>query len=387
MRILITGGAGFIGSATALQLLDRGHDVVVLDNFLDQIHGADPDKSYTWSLIKDRVAAVQADIRDREAVNVAVADTDAILHLAAETGTGQSMYTIERYVDVNVMGTAVLLEAIARRERPLRSIVVASSRSIYGEGSYTCTKHGVVYPAARTMAKMAEGAFEPDCPHCGRTVAAVATTEDARLTPASIYASTKLAQENMVLNIAAARGISAFGLRYQNVYGAGQSLHNPYTGILSIFSREMLAGRSIEIFEDGLESRDFVHVRDVAAVNALALEQETPAQHVLNVGTGQAVSVNEVAANLARQYGFAGDISISGRFRAGDIRHNYANQDALEAVLKFRPRIAFEDGISEFCGWVKASALEKEAESSYQASLKEMEKHGLMGGGGSSVNA
>lgn len=380
MHILITGGAGFIGSATALLLRSRGHSVTLLDSLHDQIHGADPEQSYLWQLVAGQVRLIRADIRDRQAVHDAVTDCDAVLHLAAETGTGQSMYAVARYSDVNVMGTAILLEAIQARTTPLASLVVASSRSVYGEGAYQCAEHGMVYPGARADADLAAGRFEPACPACGNPVTAAPTGETAPLRPASIYASTKLAQENMCLNIGTAHNLQVFAFRYQNVYGAGQSLHNPYTGILSIFSREMLAGRPIEIFEDGLESRDFVNIHDVAMANVLALESRVGGQHVLNVGTGQAVSVADVARTLAARYGFEGPITVSGRYRAGDIRHNFSDNRQLDRILGFVPQIDFEQGVREFCEWVPSALPADSGASDYRKSLAEMADRGLMRG-------
>lgn len=380
MHVLITGGAGFIGSATALLLRERGHTVTLLDNLHEQIHGTDPEQSYLWNLVAGKVELIRADIRDEAAVHAAVADCDALLHLAAETGTGQSMYAIKRYSDVNVMGTAILLEAVQARKAPPASLVVASSRSVYGEGGYRCAEHGIVYPGARADADLAAGNFEPVCPACGGALTAAPTSEAAPLCPASVYASTKLAQENMFLNVGMAQDLQVFAFRYQNVYGAGQSLHNPYTGILSIFSREMLAGRPIEIFEDGLESRDFVNVHDVAMANVLALESRAGGQHVLNVGTGRAVSVMDVAQTLARNYGYDGSISVSGRYRAGDIRHNFSDNSALERVLGFTPAISFEEGVREFCAWVPSALPAESGTSDYRKSLAEMTDRGLMRG-------
>ncbi len=380
MKILITGGAGFIGTATALLLLERGHEVIVLDNFHPQIHGVDHTNSYLWQLVDGKVELARADMRDESAVHAAVNACDAVLHLAAETGTGQSMYAIKRYVDVNVGGTAVLLEAIQARSSPLKSLVVASSRSVYGEGAYWCTKHGPIFPERRAEQDLSAGQFEPVCPVCRRPSVAVATTETAPLRPASVYATTKLAQENMALNVGAAKDIQVFAFRYQNVYGAGQSLTNPYTGILSIFSREMLAGRPIEIFEDGLESRDFVHVQDVAMANVLALESRIGGQQVLNVGTGIGTSVIDITRILGCHYGYDGPITISGRYRAGDIRHNFSNNGPLADALGFQPAIALQIGIESFCEWVP-SALPVDPETSdYRKSLIEMAERGLMRG-------
>jgi dTDP-L-rhamnose 4-epimerase len=379
MNILITGGAGFIGSQTALKLLEYGHKVRILDNFSVQVHGANPALSYSWRKIADSVDLIQADIRDRESVAKAINGMEVVLHLAAETGTGQSMYEIQHYADVNVMGSAVLLEAISQNSTSIRKIVVASSRSIYGEGLYTCSEHGDVYPGSRSAARMAEGHFEPRCPVCDAAVSANATPELSQLSPASVYAVTKLAQENLFLSVARSSGISVSALRYQNVFGEGQSLSNPYTGILSIFSRELLAGRSIEIFEDGLESRDFIHVDDVATANKLALEDVREGATVLNVGTGRAVSVIEVARQLQENYQTKCQINISGRYRAGDIRHNYALTTEIEAYLGFKPLISFEEGLSRFCRWAAPELDGVNQSSFYIASLQELETRGLIG--------
>jgi dTDP-L-rhamnose 4-epimerase len=378
MKVLITGGAGFIGSHTARVLLARGHAVCVLDNFLPQVHGH-RDTSPTWRSIRDDVALIEGDVRDLDLLRRTVPGYDAVLHLAAETGTGQSMYAVTRYADVNVMGTAALLQVLVDARGSVRRLVVASSRSVYGEGSYVCEQHGACTPAVRDVEALSAGEFDPSCPTCHRPVQAVATREDAPLQPQSVYAVTKLAQEQMVLAVTGAIGVGAVALRYQNVYGAGQSLSNPYTGILSIFSREMLAGRGIEIFEDGEESRDFVHVRDVARVNAAALESAVDAE-ILNVGSGERTSVLEIARRLGENYGYEGQVRISGRFRAGDIRHNFADVTRLQCVLGLRPEIGLDTGLAEFCAWVRTE-LQGGDDGTYQASLEELRERGLLKGG------
>ena len=342
------------------------------------MHGTNKTTSFTWNLIRDSVATVEGDVRDLAAVEALVPHHDAILHLAAETGTGQSMYDIVRYSEVNVMGTANLLEAIVRNRGRVAKVLVASSRSIYGEGQYDCAVHGRVFPQSRRQDRLSRGDFEPDCPVCGGPVAAAATSEDAQLSPASVYAATKLAQENLVLTCANAQGIPAYALRYQNVYGTGQSLGNPYTGIMSIFSREMLAGRPIEIFEDGHESRDFVHVDDVAAANVLALTADRDEQLALNIGSGVKVSVADLTRLLARIYGFQGEISVSGRYRAGDIRHNFADTRLAQAQLGFAATIDIATGIARFAEWVQAQQLD-DTRTSYVQSLAELQQRGLIG--------
>jgi dTDP-L-rhamnose 4-epimerase len=382
MRILITGGAGFIGSYTARALRAAGHAVTVLDNFSPQVHTADRGRSFTWTAIRDDVELVEGDIRDAALLARVVPGFDAILHLAAETGTGQSMYDVDRYCEVNVGGTARLLETLVRQRGRVRRLVVASSRSIYGEGAYRCPEHGIVYPQARRVADMERGQFEPSCPVCTAAVSVAPTPEDAILRPASVYAVTKLSQEQLTLAIGNSLGIAATALRYQNVYGAGQSLHNPYTGILSIFSREMLAGRPIEIFEDGAESRDFVHVEDVARVNAALLQDERATGMALNVGSGRATTVLEVAEALAAAYATSSPIRVSGRFRAGDIRHNLADLGLLRRETGLEPAVAFAGGIRAFASWARAQLAAPDAGSSdgYARALGELEARGLMGG-------
>jgi dTDP-L-rhamnose 4-epimerase len=380
MRVLITGGAGFIGSRTATLLAKNGDEVVILDTLSPQIHGPDPTSSPTAIEARRAGQIVVGDICNRELVHRLVADSDAILHLAAETGTGQSMYDIVHYNTVNVVGTANLLEALVET-KTVRRLVVASSRSVYGEGAYQCAVHGLVQPGERDVSALAEGHFDPVCPLCAAALTPAPTREEDALAPASVYAVTKLAQENLMLAMGRAFGIPTVALRYQNVYGPGQSLNNPYTGILSIFSREMLAGRPIEIFEDGKESRDFVHVNDVARANVSALRHELSGTHVVNIGTGQATSVATLTKALAEAYGYAHEPKVSGRFRAGDIRHNFADIARASSILGWRPAIDFESGINGFCQWVRDAIDSDDGGPSYAASLAELADRGLMGGG------
>lgn len=380
MKILITGGAGFIGSRTAQQLVSAGHTVTVFDTLSPQIHGQDKSLSPTFRQVSMIAEVIQGDVRDRQMMFDLVPQFDAVLHLAAETGTGQSMYDVIQYNDVNVMGTAVLLEALVANPGKVRRLVIASSRSIYGEGAYVCKAHGTVYPGERDIAALQAARFEPVCPVCSEPVTVSATREDARMNPASVYAVTKLAQEQLMLASGHARGIPTIALRYQNVYGPGQSLNNPYTGILSIFSREMLAGRSIEVFEDGLESRDFVHVDDVAKANVAALTGELSGVHVANIGTGVATTVVDLVHGLGKLLSYRGEVRISGRYRAGDIRHNFADITRATELLGWNPAIGFEEGLKGFSAWVREVLDEASSVSSYATSLQELETRGLIGG-------
>lgn len=381
MKILVTGGAGFIGSRTAAALVERGDQVTIVDNLSPQIHGDAQAQARIAATLSEQTNFIQGDVRDRDLMKALAREHDAVLHLAAETGTGQSMYDIVRYSDVNVTGTAAVLEATTATGSQIGKIVVASSRSIYGEGAYRCATHGLVYPGDRSVTEMDTGNFDPRCPVCGAEVDVAPTPESAPLTPASVYAVTKLAQENMVLAVARAHGLSAYGLRYQNVFGAGQSLSNPYTGILSIFSREMVFGRPIEIFEDGLESRDFVHVSDVVRANCAALSADAVGVHPINVGTGVGVSVETVTAELARLLNYNGSIRVSGRYRAGDIRHNIANVDMLQAEFGLHCEVDFRSGLEEFVTWSRAELTRGIDNDGYARSLAELAQHGLIKGG------
>jgi dTDP-L-rhamnose 4-epimerase len=378
-KILITGGAGFIGSQVALKLLDQGHDVTVFDNLSPQIYGDTPEETYTFGRIKNRVNFLRGDVRNTREWQEALTGQEAVLHLAAETGTGQSMYQIEHYTGVNIQGTALFLDALVNQPHTIQKVVVASSRSVYGEGKYQCAEHGVVYPNTRSSDRMAEGKFEPTCPRCRQATTPLATDEASQLKPASVYAVSKLSQEQLVLSVCQAINIPAIALRYQNVYGPGQSLLNPYTGILSIFSTALLNGKPINIFEDGHESRDFVYVEDVAEATVRALHYPEQYWGVMNVGSGVATSVLEVVRALGQSYGVATDYHISGNFRVGDIRHNFADITKLHSVLEFTPQWTFREGIEQFAQWVKAEHQSKALETgSYQQSLEEMRQKGLL---------
>ena len=374
-RVLITGGAGFIGSSLALKLVGRGHQVRVLDTLAPQIHGANADASPLYRRIVDVVDFHRGSVTDRFAVIGALDGVDVVVHLAAETGTGQSMYAIQHYSDVNVGGTSVLLDVIANGNLPVRRLLVASSRAVYGEGAYRCDAHGTVYPAPRTAIAMQAGDFELYCPACGAVVMMVPTTEDAPVAPQSVYGVTKLTQEQLVLTVARALGVGAVALRYQNVYGPGQSLSNPYTGILSIFSTRIRNGNPINIFEDGLESRDFVYIDDVVEATVRALELDSSALDAYNVGSGVPTDVATIAATLQHNFGLTVPVSISGQFRVGDIRHNVADLTRVRAALGFVPTVTVEEGLRRFVAWVQAEAVQVDI---FDASLAELRSRGLL---------
>ena len=374
-RVLITGGAGFIGSHIALKLIDMGYEVTVLDNLLAQIHGENPDKtSPLYCSIKDKVRFIKADVCDKAAVEEAISDADYIIHLAAETGTGQSMYEIKRYVDVNIGGMALLLDILTNTKHHVKRVVVAESRAIYGEGKYYCEKCGDVFPIERKDEDMAKGDFECHCPKCGGKVTLVATTEDSAIHPSSVYGIGKQVQGQLVHLICKNIGVESVSYRYQNVYGPGQSLTNPYTGILSIFSTRIKNHKEINIFEDGLESRDFVYIDDVVDATIAGMEVPTANGHVFNIGTGIATDVLTVAKTLCKHYGIEVPLNVSGNYRLGDIRHNYADITLAKTILGLEPKWSFDQGIKQFTEWVNQQELQKD---NYEASLEEMKQKGL----------
>jgi dTDP-L-rhamnose 4-epimerase len=374
-RILITGGAGFIGSRLALRLIDLHHDVTVLDNLSMQVHGEVPEKSVLYLSIKGKVRFIRGDVSCRADLESALEGQDVVVHFAAETGTGQSMYEIDRYTRVNVGGTALLLDILANSSHNVRRVVVASSRAVYGEGKYLSKEFGMVYPEHRSAADMAAGDFSIKYPGCSEPLILTATDEDSKLHPSSVYGITKQVQEQLVMTVCPGVGIEPVALRYQNVYGPGQSLSNPYTGILSIFSGLIMGGRPINIFEDGSESRDFIFVDDVVQATVLAIERDAAAGEIFNVGTGQPTSVLEVVDMLMKELGANSKLMVSGNFRIGDIRHNYADISKIGRLLNFKPIRSFESGLSLFCKWVRSAGT---VSNKYELSLQEMRSKGLL---------
>lgn len=348
--VLVTGGAGFIGSHLSGKLCDTGYKVRIIDNLSPQVHGED---AKLPRYLEGKVELIQGDILNREEVERAVHGVDAVIHLAAETGVGQSMYEITRYIDVNTKGAAILLEKIVKYKDSLSKVILASSRAVYGEGIYQCKNCGVVYPEQRGEEKLRRKQWQLYCPKCGRRVAPIPTNEDAITRPTSIYAVSKLAQEQLFSVIAGAYKIPTVILRYFNVYGTGQSLNNPYTGILSIFASRILNRKPPEIYEDGLESRDFVHVTDVVKATMLALEKDEANYQVLNVGCGQRETVLEVAKLLVEKLGSNLEPVHVGKYRVGDIRHCYADLTRIRSKLGYEPSINIEEGITDFANWVK----------------------------------
>ena len=375
-RILITGGAGFIGSRLTNVLGAAGHEVTILDNLLPQVHGGDPASSGLLEVASRAGRVVVGDVTDREVLECVLVGQEVVIHLAAETGTGQSMYQIDRYSRVNIGGTALLLDVLAGdKNRSVSKILVASSRSIYGEGRYLSQELGHVYPEARRESELLAGRFEPTYPGDVSGLKVVGTTEDSKIHPSSVYGITKQTQESLVMTVGPTLGIASVALRYQNGFGPGQSLTNPYTGILSIFSTLIRQGKGINIFEDGLESRDFVFIDDVARVTAQAALDPRVGDQILNVGTGVGTTVNDVVRELMRAYARSVPVRITGNFRLGDIRHNFADLTRVREVLDFEPQVSFREGVEAFAKWVDEQEL---VDGGYEASLDEMRRKKLL---------
>lgn len=367
--VLVTGGAGFIGSHLVDALVEHGYNVRVYDSLVPQVHGPNPQPQY----VSKEAEFIQGDVRDKDRLRQALKGVRMIFHQAAEVGVGQSMYEIVRYVDGNTGGTAVLLELLANEPHSVEKLIVASSMSIYGEGGYRCQQDGEVYPQLRPDAQLQTRDWEMHCPHCGRVVAPMPTNEEKPLFPTSIYAISKMDQELMCLAIGRAYGIPTVALRYFNAYGPRQALSNPYTGVAAIFSSRLLNRRAPVVFEDGLQSRDFIHVSDIVRANLLALERDGVEFEIFNVGTGRPLTVLDVAKTLARGLGVDIVPEIVGQFRAGDIRHCYADISKIHQHLGFQPRVRFEEGMADLIAWVR----EQESADLVEQARRELERRGL----------
>ncbi|MGK6312312.1 NAD-dependent epimerase/dehydratase family protein [Neorhizobium sp. DT-125] len=364
--ILVTGGCGFIGRHVVEELLEQGNSVRILDALIDQVHG-DAD-----AMVPEAAEVVRGDVRDKAAVEEALDGIDGVIHLAAEVGVGQSMYEIARYVGGNDLGTAVLLETMIGR--PVKRIVVASSMSVYGEGRYLTSEGEQLGFVRRRSERLKAGQWDPLGPD-GEALTPVATDEEKPVDLASIYALTKYAQEKQVLIFGEAYGVEAVALRLFNVFGAGQALSNPYTGVLANFASRLANGQPPMIFEDGKQRRDFVHVRDVARAFRLALEKPDAAGHVINIGSGQAYTIAEVATLLAEAMGVP-HISpdILNKTRSGDIRNCFADISKARELLGFEPRYRLENALEPFAEWVRSTgAIDRGAEMKRQ-----LEERGLV---------
>ncbi len=354
MRILVIGGAGFIGSHLVDALTHLGHQVLILDVLYPQIHRL-PEGSTNYRNQHARI--VQGDMRDPAVLDAMLEDAEIIFHLAALTGGGQSMYNIHEYMDINVMGTASLLQLLSQNKRHVRKLILASSRAVYGEGLYDCQIHGEVEPPPRTLRQLKLGQWQIKCPIGGCPVDAKPTSENKQLSPASLYAITKLTQEQACLTISQSYNLSVVVLRLFNVYGPRQSLGNPYSNIVSIFTACLINGRSPEVYEDGYESRDFIHVKDVVQACLLAMERDEANGQILNVGSGETISLLALAKIMCERFGDLSPV-VTGKSRAGDIRHCYADLTRINRTLGFEPKVTLRAGIDEWFDYVSDQQCE-----------------------------
>ncbi|PIE52875.1 nucleoside-diphosphate-sugar epimerase [Candidatus Fermentibacteria bacterium] len=370
-RVLITGGAGFIGSHLADLLLENGYEVKAYDNLDPQVHGPDAARP---DYLNSNVELVVGDVRDSESFAAALKNCSHLVHFAAAVGVGQSMYEITRYTSINTMGAAAVLEEAVKQKDHLEKMLVASSMSIYGEGLYSCSCSGLISPGLRSDAQLSHRKWNMLCPHCGEPCVPMPTPETKPLFPASVYAVNKRDHEELFLSVGNAYDIPATAARFFNVYGERQALSNPYTGVAAIFASRLLNGKPPVVFEDGGQSRDFIHVKDIARGCLKAIESSISAGKVYNLGTGRKLSILEVGREIARELGRpADDFIIRNQYRAGDIRHCFADVSRAQNELGFTAETAFEDGVSELCSWVEnQTAVDK-----VEKAIQELQKKGL----------
>ncbi len=367
-KVLVTGGAGFVGSHLVDALLQRGHSVRVYDSLTPQVHpGGLPD------YLAGEIDFIRGDMLDMERLRQAVRGVDVIFHFAAAVGVGQSMYEISNYMGTNTLGTANLLQALLDTKAAVAKLVVASSMSIYGEGKYLCSECGEVTPGPRPLSQLLRKQWETVCPACARSLAPLPTDESKPLQCTSIYALSKKDQEEMVLLFGRTYGVPTVALRYFNIYGPRQALSNPYTGVAAIFASRLLNGRAPLIFEDGRQARDFVSVHDVVEANLLAMEREQANGMALNIGSGEPVTISRVAQVLGESLGTAIPAEITGKYRAGDIRHCFADISAAARVLGYTPKVRFADGFRELVQWLREQTAEDRAAEATQ----QLEVYGL----------
>lgn len=369
MKVLVTGGAGFIGSHLVDGLIERGYIVRVIDNLFKQIHPTGRLPKY----FNKKAEFMKGDVTKRADWLKALKGMDAIYHLASAVGVGQSMYEIEHYVKVNSLGTALFLDILANTKHTVKKIIVAASMSSYGEGSYQCETCGVVRPPLRPQQQLAQSDWEVHCPFCNKYPKPIPTSEDAKQNSNSIYAISKKNQEEMVINIGLAYEIPAVAMRYFNVFGTRQSLSNPYNGVVAIFMSRIKNNKAPVINEDGGQTRDFVHIKDVTAANIAALESDHANYQIFNVGAGRPITIKEVSEILRRLYRSHVIPEISRKVRKLDVRHCFADTTKLKTLLGWEPSVSFEDGLSGIIEWSRGErALDK-----VDHAMAELEKKGL----------
>jgi len=370
-KILVTGGAGFIGSHLVDRLVELGNKVRVFDSLEPQVHGSSQNIP---KYLNEECEFIEGDIRSRKQLKEALQEIEVIFHQAAVVGVGQSMYQVHKYIEVNTLGTANLLDILVNEKHNVEKLIIASSMSVYGEGKYECRNCGTVYPKLRSLEQLKRREWEMRCPLCGKSVEGIPTHEEKPLYPTSVYAISKRDQEEICLTIGRAYDIPTVALRYFNVYGPRQALSNPYTGVAAIFSARIKNRHNPIIFEDGLQGRDFIHVRDIVQANILAMEKEEANFEVFNVGMGRKLTILDMANILIKKLG-AGELvpEVVNKYREGDIRHCYADISKIKEKLGYEPRVKYEDGILDLINWVKT----KEPVDRFEESHRELERKGL----------
>lgn len=361
-QILVTGGAGFIGSFLVEKLIERGYRVRVFDNLEPQVHPGGKPPGY----LSKEAQFIIGDVRDYQQLQAAMEGVETIFHLAAMVGVGQSQYQVQRYVEANIGGTANLLDILVNSRNKVRKVIIASSMSAYGEGAYRCQQCGMIKAELRREEQMKRNDWEMTCPKCGKTVQPLPTKETKPLQCNSIYALTKKAQEEMALNIGRTYGIPTVALRFFNVYGPRQSLSNPYTGVVAIFMSRVKNGNPPVVYEDGLQSRDFISVHDIVQASLLALDKEEANYEVFNVGSGRAVSIKQIAKLVIKLYGGKVEPLLTHKFRKGDVRHCFSDISKIREKLGFAPRISLEQGMEELKEWSEGIKAEDRFEEAAQ---------------------
>ncbi len=370
-KILVTGGAGFIGSHLVDALVKEGHEVTVLDCLDKQVHEGGKKPAY----LNKKATFVKGDVRDSKALKRVLRDQEVVYHEAAAVGVGQSMYQIKHYMDVNTLGTAQLLDLLVNNEHDVKKLVVAASMSSYGEGLYECNAGcGLVEPGLRGEEQLKKGFWDVLCPACGKELRPLPTPESKRQQSNSLYALSKEDQERMVLMVGKTYGLPAVALRYFNVFGPRQSLSNPYTGVAASFMSRVKNGHAPVVYEDGLQTRDFVSVHDIVSANLAAMKSKNADYEVFNVGNGRPLPIVEIAETVIELCGAKLKPEVTRKYRKGDVRHCYADTRKIEEKLDWRPRVSFEQGMQELIGWSQGvKAVDR-----FEQAAKELKDKGLV---------
>lgn len=368
-KILITGGAGFIGSHIADKLIEQGHFVRILDNLSPQVHPAQQIPEY----LNQKAEFILGDIRNKEDVKKALSNVQIIIHLAAFTATGQSMYKQAECTDVNVNGTKNILDVIAENNYNIEKIIYASSRAVYGEGKYSCRHCGIIYPKKREEEQLSKQEWDIKCPYCNAMLAVLPTDEDTPLSPVSIYAETKRKIEKMICEFGKNNNIPFVIFRTFNAYGIRQAVENPYVGLLPIFALRIKSNKALFLYEDGQIIRDFVHVEDIADAFILGMTNDAANNQIFNLGSGQKMTLQELAKKIAKAFKSNADIRVIGKYRSGDPRHSYADISLIKNKIGFVPKMSFEKELKKFVEWIKT----KDAVDNYDKAEQELKERGL----------